>query len=103
MTTIPGELPKDVSAVADALGNYGLTDFERDISGMKPRFVDIWVIPPLMMYAAWKSKGAVNRWTRRALFTAGVYMMYRNYAEYKSSLSSLAAIAQGQPSSGTPS
>jgi hypothetical protein len=98
MTTTGTDSTNGVSTVADALQTpYGLSDFERDISGMKPRFVDIWVIPPLMMYAAYKSKGSLNKWVRRSLFTAGIYMMYRNYNEYKSSLSSLAAIAKGQP------
>ena len=79
-----------VQQVEDALSApYGLPDFERDISEMKPRFIDIWVIPPIMMYTAWKAKGVVGRWTRRALFTAGLYMMYRNFTEYKKSIESL--------------
>jgi hypothetical protein len=95
----------NVSQVADALQTpYGLSDFERDVTSMKPRFVDIWVIPPLMMYAAWASSAkryggrgpGLNRWARRALFTAGVYMMYRNFSEYKASITTLTAIAKGQ-------
>lgn len=97
MTMIGDDSAGAVQQVANTLQTpYGLSDFERDVTSMKPRFIDIWVIPPLMIYAAWKSKGSLNRWTRRALFTAGVYMMYRNYAEYKASIASLAAMTSGQ-------
>jgi hypothetical protein len=81
--------------MTDLLTNtYGAADFEKDVSTMKPRLIDIWLIPPLVMYAGWKTRD-LNKWTRRMLFTAGVYMLYRNYSAYKSAVSSIAAIGQG--------
>jgi len=61
---------------------YTLTDFEREAQATKPRFIDVWLLPPLVMFAAVKSKD-LGRWTRRAMFTAGVYMLYRNWTAYK--------------------
>lgn len=70
---------------------YAITDFEKQVSAMKPRFIDIWVLPPLVMYSAYKSRD-LGRWTRRVLFTAGIYMMYRSFTEYKNAASMLTGV-----------
>lgn len=64
------------------MGEYTLTDFEKEAQSLKPRFIDVWLLPPLVMFAAVKSKD-LGRWTRRAMFTAGVYMLYRNWSAYQ--------------------
>jgi hypothetical protein len=75
--------------------SYGLDDFQREISAMQPRPVDIWLLPPLVMYAAWKSRD-LGRWTRRIMFSAGIYMMYRNWTKYKEAVASVAALTSGK-------
>jgi hypothetical protein len=82
-------------ALPDMTKPYGAEDFAADIESMKPRFVDIWVIPPLMLWFAYSAK-SMHRWPRRMLFSAGIYMLYRNYAEYKKAALSVAAIASPQ-------
>jgi hypothetical protein len=73
---------------------YGLADFEKDMTDVKPRFVDIWVIPPLMIYLGLGLKSKpLGRWPRRMLFTAGAYMLMRNYASYKQSVVTLQKLA----------
>jgi hypothetical protein len=71
---------------------YGVADFERDMTSVKPRFVDIWVIPPMMIWLGLRAK-ALHRWPRRMLFTAGAYMLMRNYAGYKQSMVALSEMA----------
>lgn len=71
---------------------YSYSDFVNDVGGMKPRAVDIWVIPPLVMFAAWKAK-SLNKWVRRSLFSAGIYMIYRNWTNYQQFAASVAKLA----------
>jgi len=63
--------------------NYSFEQFEQDMASLKPRFMDIYVIPALLVTASVKAKRPLGRWTRRAVFTAGLYMLMRNYAQYK--------------------
>lgn len=82
----------------DLTANYSAQDFENDVSTMKPRFVDIYMIPPLCMYAAWKTRD-VNKWVRRSLFVAGIYMIYRNlksYTEFPQTVQKYANLIQGK-------
>lgn len=72
---------------------YSYDDFVKDVTSMKPRFADIWVVPPLVMFAAWKAK-SLGKWTRRALFSAGVYMIYRNWTSYQQFVQSTAQLAK---------
>ena len=65
-----------------SITGYGLTQFEKDIQKIRPRFFDTHILPPFMLWFAMKSR-AMGRWPRRALFTAGIYMLYRNYSDYK--------------------
>lgn len=65
---------------------YNLKKFEADIEAIQPRFVDVYVLPPFLMLAAYKAKGPLSRTARRILFTAGIYMFYRNYSRYKQAL-----------------
>ena len=65
--------------------SYSLPQLETDILSTRPRFMDIWVLPALMLYVAYKARG-VNVWTRRALFVGGIYAGYRNYAIYKQAI-----------------
>lgn len=68
--------------------DYSLAQFERDVQRIKPRIFDTYILPPFMMYYAVQSKG-MRKNARRMLFTAGVYMIYRNYANYKQALAAL--------------
>lgn len=74
---------------------YTVADAERDMAALRPRFIDTWVIPPLMIWLGLSQK-ALHRWPRRMLFTAGAYLLMRNYANYKSAVASLAAMTQSK-------
>lgn len=62
--------------------NYTLKNFETDITSIKPRIFDTYILPGFLMYYAIKSK-EMKKNTRRMLFVAGVYTAYRNYNDYK--------------------
>lgn len=61
---------------------YSEEQFEADTQKLKPRIFDTYILPGFMMYYAWRSKD-MRKTARRILFTSGLYMMYRNYSEYK--------------------
>lgn len=61
---------------------YSMSQFEKDIESIRPRVFDTYILPGFMMVYAYRSKG-MKRIARRMLFTSGIYMMYRNYSEYK--------------------
>lgn len=87
---------QDKQALKDAgipVDGYSLRQLEADIQAVQPRFFDIWVVPPVMLWFAVKAKG-MPRNARRILFAGGVYSMYRNYTRYKESAAKLAAIAR---------
>jgi hypothetical protein len=77
-------------------------ELEAQIAGMKPRFFDTYLLPPFMLYFAFKAK-SMPKIARRMLFGAGIYMAMRSYTEYKTALSGLksdlAAIATNQKES----
>ena len=77
---------------------YSMSQFEQDLEKFKPRIFDTYILPGFMMFYAWKSKD-MKKTARRILFTAGVYMMYRNYSEYKKLFAKLQALipAKGEP------
>jgi hypothetical protein len=77
---------------------YSLEQFEQDVQGFKPRVFDTYILPAFMMYYAVKSKG-MRKVARRILFTSGIYMMYRNYSEYKKAFAKMQAalsVAKGE-------
>ena len=65
---------------------YNLKKFESDIEAIQPRFLDVYVLPPFLMLAAYKAKKPLSKMARRIMFTAGIYMFYRNYSRYKQAL-----------------
>ena len=67
---------------------YSEEQFEADTKNIKPRIFDTYILPGFMMYYAWKSK-EMRKTARRILFTSGLYMMYRNYSEYKKAFANL--------------
>jgi len=60
-----------------------LSGLERDIENVKPRVFDTYVLPAFLVAFAMKAKRPMGRSARRILFTSGVYLFYRNYAQYK--------------------
>lgn len=83
----------------DLLGQdapYSVEQFEADVGNFKPRIFDTYILPAFMLYYAWKSKG-MRRTARRILFTSGIYMMYRNYTEYKTALANMQATILQNP------
>jgi hypothetical protein len=72
------------------IAHYSVQQFETDMSNFKPRTFDTYVLPAFMMYFAWKAKG-MPKLARRMLFVAGIYMGYRNYAQYKALVQSAEA------------
>ncbi len=74
---------------------YTLENFESDVAKLQPRFVDVWVIPPALIYLSLSQKG-LGRWPRRLMLGAGLYMLLRNYGNYKAAAQSMAGIAQSK-------
>ena len=75
---------------------YSLEQFQKDVENFKPRTFDTFILPGFLMIYAVKSK-EMRKTARRILFTSGIYMMYRNWSEYKSMLAKLqAALAAKQ-------
>lgn len=66
--------------------DYSFAKFEEDMSKIEPRFFDKYILPGFMLWFAVRSKASMGRWPRRMLFTAGVYMFYRNYKHVKSGI-----------------
>jgi hypothetical protein len=66
-----------------------LGQFARDLEGFQPRAFDTYVLPAFLVLYAVRSKNAVGRWPRRILFTAGLYMFYRNFTEYRELIASI--------------
>lgn len=69
---------------------YTIKQFEQDVSQIKPRIFDTYILPGFLMAYAWKSK-KMKLSARRALFIAGMYSGYRNYSQYKKAVQSLMA------------
>jgi len=80
--------------------DYSLQQFERDIEKVQPRPFDTYVLPGFLIFYAIRSKGGMGRLARRMLFSAGVYMVYRNYARYKEAYTALAAAVGARAASG---
>lgn len=78
-------LPKGepMEDIGTGIPGYSWEQFEADIAKIKPRVFDIYILGPFMIYFAMKSKKGMGRWTRRMLFTAGLYTVYRNWQSYK--------------------
>jgi hypothetical protein len=72
------------------ISNYSLERFEKDIQAFKPRTFDTYILPAFMMYFAYKAR-SMPKLARRMLFVAGIYMGYRNYAEYKKLVQNVSA------------
>lgn len=62
---------------------YSFDQFQQDVQKIQPRFFDTYLLAPFMLWYAYSSKTPMNRWPRRILFTAGIYMLYRNYTNYQ--------------------
>lgn len=73
------------------MNGYSLEQFEADIQRIKPRAFDTYLLPAFLIFYAMRSKKAMGKNARRILFTSGIYMFYRNYAEYKKLAQALAA------------
>jgi len=63
---------------------YSAEQFEADLQKIGPRPFDIYALGPLLIYFAFKGKKPLGRWSRRILFTAGLYTIFRNWQNYKS-------------------
>lgn len=77
---------------------YSLEQFEADVQNFKPRTFDTYILPGFLMIYAFKSK-QMKKTARRILFTSGIYMMYRNYSEYKNAIIKMQqalAVAKGE-------
>ncbi|MHC4620007.1 MAG: hypothetical protein ACYTEQ_19855 [Planctomycetota bacterium] len=77
---------------------YSMEQFEQDVQAFKPRIFDTYILPGFLMIYAYKSK-EMRKTARRILFTSGIYMMYRNWMEYKTALGKLQAalsLAKGE-------
>lgn len=68
---------------------YSVEQFEADVENVKPRAFDTYVLPAFMIYFAIRSGKPVGKLARRILFTAGVYMAYRSWSQYKTLLTAI--------------
>lgn len=59
------------------------TFVEQAGAAAQDRPFDRYVLPGFLIWYAWASKRPMGRWTRRMLFTAGVYAVYRNLSAYR--------------------
>ena len=73
------------------LQDYTFEQLDADIEKVKPRFFDTYVLSPFLIWYSIQSKG-MGKNVRRILFTSGVYIAYRNYANYKTALANLYAM-----------
>lgn len=76
---------------------YSLAQWEADLQKIKPRAFDTYVLPGFMMYAAIRSRKGLGKLTRRILFVAGVYMVYRNWQTYKNALAMITQKPEEKP------
>lgn len=67
---------------------YSKEQFLADAQRLKPRVFDTYILPLFLAGYAIKSK-EMGKTARRILFISGVYMTYRNIAEYRKSYSAL--------------
>lgn len=72
-TLSPFQLPK----------GYSMEQFQNDLDRVGKRPFDTYLLAPFIMWFAWSSKTGMGRWTRRMLFTSGLYMFYRNVRTYR--------------------
>jgi hypothetical protein len=66
-------------------------EFGEQASAIAPRFVDVWVLPAVVMYLAWAAK-AQPKIVRRIAFGGGIYMIYRNWKRYGEDVKALSAV-----------
>lgn len=59
------------------------------VKSQPTRLFDIYALGPLLIYAGLTGKKGLGKWTRRAVFTSGVFVMIYNYARYKNVKSEL--------------
>jgi len=73
--------------------SYSPAQFEADITAMKPRLFDTYILPAFLCLYAIKDRGMkVN--ARRMLFIAGIYMGYMHYSSYKKLVGATLAVAR---------
>lgn len=77
---------------------YGIDQFvEQAQTVASDRPFDKYILPAFMLWYAWRSKQGMGRWSRRILFTAGVYAVYRNLTAYRDAINvARAAITQSE-------
>jgi hypothetical protein len=81
-------IENDTSAIMDIEGykSEPLAAFGRDVERIGPRPFDIYILPPFLVAYAVLSKRPMGRVARRILFTAGIYMGYRNWSKYRETI-----------------
>lgn len=76
---------------------YSMEQFEQDVRAIRPRPFDTYVLPAFLIFVAVRSgKRPLPKLARRMLFTSGVYMLYRNYAQYKQAYQVLVSSLQAE-------
>lgn len=70
---------------------YSLTQFQSDIQNVGPRPFDQYILPVFLLGYAIRSKKPMGKTARRILFSAGIYMFYRNYVNYKKLIQEITA------------
>ena len=74
------------------LANYSADQFIADMATVKPRVFENYIMPFFLVAFAIRAgtKKPLGKLARRMLFTSGVYMFYRNFANYKAATDRLA-------------
>lgn len=59
-----------------------LTALDTLAASQKVRLFDVYALGPVLLYAATR-KAPLGRWTKRALFTAGIMTIVYNWSKYR--------------------
>ena len=69
-----------------------LSELDPLFAAQKVRLFDTYALGPFLIWYAMKSKG-LGKWSRRTLFTAGIYTVIYNWKSYRAAEATLEAKA----------
>ncbi len=70
-----------------------MNELDQLFASQKARLFDTYALGPFLIWYAMKSK-SMGKWSRRTLFTAGIYTVIYNWKNYRAAQDYLATQAQ---------
>lgn len=70
-----------------------MNELDQLFASQRVRLFDTYALGPFLIWYAMKSKG-MGKWSRRTLFTAGIYTVIYNWKNYRAAEEYLAAQAK---------